>query len=67
MAGRHTAAGFYELTVDDHVAHAAIVKDCPDDAAAIERARQRLTDGRIIEVWSVNRCVIRMEPRGFNS
>jgi hypothetical protein len=35
--------------------------DCPDDTAAIEKAKQRL-DHRIIEVWQVDRCVIRMQP-----
>jgi hypothetical protein len=35
--------------------------DCPDDTAAIEKARQRL-DHRIIEVQLVDRCVIRMQP-----
>jgi hypothetical protein len=35
--------------------------DCPDDSAAIEKARQQL-EHRIIEVWQVDRCVIRMQP-----
>jgi hypothetical protein len=38
-----------------------MIVDCPDDTAAIEKARQRL-DHRIIEVWQVDRCVIRMQP-----
>jgi hypothetical protein len=52
---------FYELTADDHVAAPPTIVDCPDDTAAIEKARQRL-DHRIIEVWQVDRCVIRMQP-----
>lgn len=55
-----SAYRIYELTADDHVACAPTVVECPDDAAAIERARQRL-NGPIIEVWSVNRCVARID------
>ena len=56
-----SAYRFYELTADDHVAAAPTIVDCPDDIAAIERARQRL-DHRFIEVWQENRCVIRIQP-----
>jgi hypothetical protein len=58
---RMSAYRIYELTADNHVATAPEVVDCPDDAAAIEKARQRLNH-RIIEVWQVDRCVIRMHP-----
>ena len=56
-----SAYRIYELTADDHVAAPPTIVDCPDDTAAIENARQRL-DHRIIEVWQVDRCVIRMQP-----
>ena len=56
-----SAYRIYELTPADHVAASPTVVDCPDDAAAIEKARQRLNQ-RIIEVWRVDRCVIRMQP-----
>jgi hypothetical protein len=51
----------YELTADGHVAVAPTIVDCPDDSAAIERARQRLNH-RIVEVWLLDRCVIRLQP-----
>jgi hypothetical protein len=56
-----SAYRIYELTADDHIAAAPVIVDCADDAAAIEKARQRLNH-RIIEVWRVDRCVIRMQP-----
>jgi hypothetical protein len=56
-----SAYRIYELTADDHVAAAPSIVDCPDDTAAIEKARQRL-DHHIIELWRVDRCVIRMQP-----
>jgi hypothetical protein len=56
-----SAYRIYELTADDHVAAPPTIVDCPDDTAAIEKARQWL-DRRIIEVWQVHRCVIRMQP-----
>jgi len=51
----------YELTADDHVAGPPLTIDCPDDATAVERAKERLIH-RIIEVWAKDRCVIRMHP-----
>jgi|HubBroStandDraft_6_1064221.scaffolds.fasta_scaffold48428_2 hypothetical protein len=57
-----SAYRIYELTADNHVAAPPTIVDCPDDIAAIERARQRLDRHRIIEVWQVDRCVIRMQP-----
>ena len=56
-----SAYRIYELTADDHVAAPPTIVDCPNDTAAIEKAKQRLHH-RIIEVWQVNRCVIRMQP-----
>jgi hypothetical protein len=56
-----SAYRIYELTADDHIAAPPTIVDCPDDTAAIEKARQRL-DHRIIEVQLVDRCVIRMQP-----
>ena len=56
-----SAYRIYELTADNHVAAPPTTVDCPDDAAAIETARERL-DHRTIEVWQVDRCVIRMQP-----
>ena len=56
-----SAYRIYELTADDHVAAPPTIVDCADDGAAIEKAKQRL-DRRIIEVWQVDRCVIRIQP-----
>ncbi len=56
-----SAYRIYELTADNHVAAPASTVDCHDDAAAIQTARQRL-DHRILEVWQLDRCVIRMQP-----
>ncbi len=56
-----SAHRIYELTADDHVASAPAVVDCPDDTSAIETAKQRL-NGRIVEVWLEDRCVVRMKP-----
>jgi hypothetical protein len=44
-----SAYRIYELTPDYHVAGTPTVVDCPDDATAIEKARERLGP-RIIEV-----------------
>jgi hypothetical protein len=59
--GAMSAYRIYELTAHDHVASAPTIVDCPDDAAAIEKARQCLS-GHIIEVWQIDRCAIRMQP-----
>jgi hypothetical protein len=56
-----SAYRIYELTADNHVAATPTIVDCPDDAAAIDKAKQRL-DSRIIEVWLVDRCVVRITP-----
>jgi hypothetical protein len=56
-----SAYRIYELTAEDHVACAPTIVDCLDDAAAIEKARQ-LVNGRIIEVWLLDRCVVRIKP-----
>jgi hypothetical protein len=61
-----SAYRIYELTADDHVAAPPTVVDCPDDSAAIERARKRLNH-RTVEVWTQDRCVIRMQPISQNS
>jgi hypothetical protein len=60
-----SAYRIYELTADDHVARPPTIVDCPDDASAVEKAKQSLS-GRIVEVWLMNRCVIRIMPNKIN-
>jgi hypothetical protein len=50
-------------TVDaDGSSHIAIEVDCPDDAAAVEYARQYI-DGKDIELWQSNRKVAAFERK----
>jgi hypothetical protein len=51
----------YVLDKDDHVREPPQVFDCPDDAAAVEKASP-LLNGRAVEVWDHSRLVARMEP-----
>jgi hypothetical protein len=57
-----SAYRIFNLRADDHVAGAPTIVDCPDDAAAIAEARQRL-NGHIVEVWRLDRCVVRIKPQ----
>ena len=52
----------YVIMPGEHIRVPPEVVECPDDKAAIERAKQ-LLDGRIIEVWNFDRCVTRLEPQ----
>jgi hypothetical protein len=52
---------FYVLDKDDHVREPPQVFDCPDDAAAVEKAVASL-NGRAVEVWDHSRLVVRLEP-----
>jgi hypothetical protein len=49
-------------TVDGDGSHKAIEIDCPDDAAAIEYAKQYI-DGKDIELWQSNRKVAEFEHK----
>jgi hypothetical protein len=57
-----TAYRIFKLRPDDHIAGAPTIIDCPDDDAAIEEARQQL-NGHILEVWRLDRRVVRIEPQ----
>jgi hypothetical protein len=52
----------YTITPDEHIHVPPTVIECRDDQAAIEEARQVL-DGRVIEVWQMDRRVIRLEAK----
>ena len=52
----------YTLSKDEHIDRAPLLIDCPDDEAAIEKARQFL-DGHALEVWDQQRKIGRLEPK----
>lgn len=49
----------YSLNAGGHVTQPPIVIEAEDDAAAIEEAKQ-LQDGRDIEIWCGDRCVMNL-------
>jgi hypothetical protein len=53
----------YVLDKDGHIKKPPEHIVCPEDAAAIERAREHL-GGQSIEVWDHARFVTRLEPVG---
>jgi hypothetical protein len=52
----------YAITPDEHIQAPAEVVECVDDRAAIDHAKQ-LLDGRVIEVWQLDRFVTRLKPK----
>lgn len=46
------------LDPDSHVTQPPQIVECADDQEAIEKAKQFI-DGRDIELWQKNRCVVR--------
>jgi hypothetical protein len=56
----------YVLDKDEHINSPVELIFCPDDAAAIDRAKQ-LLDGHSIEVWDHARFVRRLDPPGSES
>ena len=51
----------YSLKDDGHIAGPPEIVDCPDDQAAIERARQVATHTPV-EIWLLDRCILRIDP-----
>jgi hypothetical protein len=63
--GAEIAMTHYRVyTLGDHerVSSPPEIIECPDDRAAIDRAKQ-LLDGHTIEVWDGLRRVIRLRPK----
>jgi hypothetical protein len=52
---------FYILDPDAHIPAPPTIDDCRDDQAAAQKAKRHL-DGKAIEVWNLDRLVIRLEP-----
>ncbi len=51
----------YVMDSEGHINDPPEVIDCPDDEAAVARARQML-DGRVIEVWHGARRIVSLGP-----
>ena len=51
----------YVLSDDGHITQPPKVINCPDDAAAVARAKQ-LLDGHAIEIWQAARHLGRLDP-----
>lgn len=51
----------YTLSKDERIQSAARIIDCPDDEAAIQKARQFL-DGHSLEIWHEARKISRLDP-----
>jgi hypothetical protein len=49
------------LGQDGHIKQPPEIIECPDDKAAIEKAKQ-LLDGRTVEIWESSRLVARLAP-----
>ena len=54
----------YQVNIVDHdgSSHKAIKVDCPDDAAAVDYAKQYI-DGKDVELWQNNRKVVEFERK----
>ena len=44
-----------------HVRKPPKIIECQDDEAAVKEAKQFL-DGKLIEVWEKERCIVRLDP-----
>ncbi|HWN52178.1 MAG TPA: hypothetical protein VNO18_20570, partial [Xanthobacteraceae bacterium] len=52
----------YQLDEDGHIRSPPKVFRCESDEAAIQRA-ERMVDGHDIELWQLDRLVIRLSPK----
>jgi hypothetical protein len=52
----------YTMSTDGHVIAAEILRDHPDDAAAVKAAEQ-IVDGHDVEVWDRARVVFRLKAK----
>jgi hypothetical protein len=52
---------FYSINRKERVVRRPLYLECPNDATAIDEAKQRL-DRHIIEIWQLTRRVIRLDP-----
>ena len=55
----------FVLDEKDHIEDPPRIVECGDDQAAITEAKQYL-DGRVIEVWSGPRRVVRLDPKSYS-